>query len=127
MLVLCGLFVWYFVLPALGGSRKSRVIGVVNNLSHIELAKDMWASDHGATGKVQVSAQDLAIYMGQSTGASNLVNPVMGERYFINPLGVAPEAQLARDSSRWPSGTVIRLHAHPMMLLPNQHLQPTPR
>jgi len=85
------------------------------------------ASDHGATGAVQVSAQDLAIYMGQPAGSSNLVKPVMGERYIINPLGVAPEAQLARDSSRWPSGTVIRLHTHPTMLLPNKHLQPTPR
>ncbi len=120
VVVLCVLFVWDFVLPSLGGSNKSKVISVVNNLNQIELAKELWASDHGATGAVQVSVQDLARYMGQPASSSSLVKPVMGERYIINPLGVAPEAQLARDSSRWPSGTVIRLHAQPTVLLPNQ-------
>ena len=120
VVVLCVLFVWHFVLPMLGGSRKSIVISVVNNLKQIELAKEMWASDRSPTGALQVSAQDLAIYMGQPLGSSNLVRSVMGERYIINPLGVAPEAQLARDSGRWPSGTVIRLHGPPTMLLPNQ-------
>ena len=120
VVVLCVLFVWHFVLPMLAGSRKSTVISVVNNLKQIELAKEMWASDRSATGALQVSAQDLAIYMGQPLGSSNLVRSVMGERYIINPLGVAPEAQLARDSGRWPSGTVIRLHGPPTLLLPNR-------
>jgi hypothetical protein len=120
IVALCLLFIWYFVLPALSGSRKSLVISVVNNLSQIELAKEMWASDRGATGALQVSAQDLAIYMGQPAGSSNLVKPVMGERYIINPFGVAPEAVLAHDSGRWPSGTVIRLHSRPTLLLPNE-------
>ena len=80
LVVLRVLFVWHFVLPMLAGSRKSTVISVVNNLKQIELAKEMWASDRSPTGALQVSAQDLAIYMGQPLGSSNLVRSVMGER-----------------------------------------------
>lgn len=101
------------------GSRNNNTVKVLNNLKQLEMAKDMWARDHGATGSVEVSAQDILPYLPAKTASNRLVLPVMGERYLINPTGVAPEAQLTGFTARWPSGAVIRLYDRPTVLLPN--------
>ena len=108
VVALCLLFVWYFVLPALTRSRKSKVVSVVSNLRQIELMKEMWASDHGVTGSVRVSEQDLAPYA-YGYSSNGLARPVIGERYIIHRLGVGPEAQLTQAYKKLPAGTVIRL------------------
>jgi hypothetical protein len=125
VIVLCLFFLWHFVLPMLSISHKSPIVSVLSNLRRVELAKELWAADHSATGGVQVSVQELAPYLGRSHDSNNLVRPVMGERYMINPLGVAPEAQLTRALGRWPSGTVVRLYpeGHP----PSHLVLPEPR
>jgi len=86
-------------------------VRIVENLKQLYAAKQMWASDNGATGSVQVSEQDLAPYF-QSPygGARPLYSNVAGEVYTVNPIGVSPEARLTRKLSRFfPEGAVIRL------------------
>jgi hypothetical protein len=101
------LFVWG-ILPRLSGGGPSKTVRIINNLRQIELMKEMWASDHGVTGSVQVSEQDLALYV-YGYSSNGLARQVVGERYIIHPLGVGPEAQLTRGYGKWPAGTVIRL------------------
>jgi hypothetical protein len=126
--------IWFLILLAAGwllfklfapllSDRESRggyAIRIINNLHQIDLAKEMWARDHIATGSVQVSAQDLGPYLSPRRGTNELVTPVVGERYVINPTGVEPQAQLTHSVGRWPSGAVIRLYGQPTILLPKQ-------
>ena len=114
----------FLLMPQLAVSHKSEISRIVSNLRQIDVAKQNWSADHSITGSLQISVQDLAPYMGKPRGSSNLVTPVIEERYLINPLGLAPEAQLTRRVSRLPSGTVVRLQAvgSPgfQIILPNQ-------
>jgi len=107
---ICLLVIWFLVLPRLTGSQRSVVLQVVGNLKRIQFAKEMWASDHGTSNPLQVSDEDLAVYVGPRA-STNLVKPIVGEHYIVNPLGMSPEAQLTHDVGRWPSGSVIRLDA----------------
>ncbi len=97
------------MLPMLAGGGPSNTTRIVINLRQIELAKDWWAFDHGVTGSVRVSEQDLAPYLRGNAGSNGLVKPVVGERYIIHRLGMGPEAQLTRGYGKLLAGTVIRL------------------
>jgi hypothetical protein len=105
-----GLLAVWNILPMLSGSHRPKYIGVVNNLKHIQVAKEQWALDHGVTGSVEVSAQNLGAYLGPYFVSNDLVKPILGERYIINPIGVDPEARLVRQADKLPAGTIIRLY-----------------
>jgi hypothetical protein len=117
------LFFAWSMLPMLTGGGPTKTMRIVNNLRQIETVKQMWASDHGLTGAVQISEQDLASYF-PGYSSNGLVRPVIGERYIIHRLGVGPEAQITRTYGRLPAGTVIRLRPESNRLyrvfLPNQ-------
>jgi hypothetical protein len=98
------------LLPALSGSRRSPVMRIVSNLKQIDIAKQQWAEDHRATNSTPVYPEALASYFGGQRKPGELVPPALGERYVINGVGVAPEAQLTRRLGKWPEGTIIRLH-----------------
>jgi hypothetical protein len=96
------------LLGMLSGGGPTAKMRIVLNLRRIELMKENWASEHSVTGSVRISEQDLAPYAyGFSSNGS--VTPVIGERYIIHRLDVAPEAQLTRAYGKLPAGTVIRL------------------
>ncbi len=123
MLALILMIAWS-MLPMLSGGGPTKTMGIVNNLRHIELMKEMWASDHSVTGAVQVSEHDLAPYA-YGYSSNGLAKPVIGERYIIHRLGVGPEAQLTQAYRKLPAGTVIRLRPETNRLfrifLPNAH------
>jgi hypothetical protein len=107
------------VLPTLVGGGPAKVPMIVNNLKQIDLAKEIWASDHKITNAVQVTNKDLAAYLRPVDG-SNLVRPVDDERYVINPVGAPPEALLTRQLGKLPKGTIIRLGSNGVQkILPN--------
>jgi hypothetical protein len=111
------------MLPALGGGGPKKSMRIVNNLMQIELMKQMWAADHGVTGSVRVTEQDLAPYAPHYS-SNGLARQLTGERYIIHRLGVGPEAQLTKPYGKWPAGTVIRLRPESNRLfcvfLPNE-------
>lgn len=124
LLAICGLAcLAALLLPALAGGGPSKTSRIVNNLRQIELMKQMWASDHGATGSVRITEQDLAPYA-YGYSSNGLARPVFGERYIIHRLGVGPEAQLTQTYGKLPAGTVVRLWPESNRLfriyLPNQ-------
>jgi hypothetical protein len=112
LLLLLGLFglacLVALLLPALTGGGPSKMSRIVNNLRQIEVMKQMWASDHGVTGSVRITEQDLAPYA-YGYSSNGLARPVFGERYIIHRLGVGPEAQLTQTYGKLPAGTVVRL------------------
>jgi hypothetical protein len=113
------------MLPPLAGGGPSTTMRIVANLRQIELMKQMWASDQGVTGMVQITEQDLAPYA-YGYSSNGLARPVAGERYIIHRLGVGPEAELTRPYGKLPAGTVIRLRPESNQLfriiLPNEQV-----
>jgi hypothetical protein len=95
------------VLPCLSGSRKSILVGVVNNLVQIDRAKQEWAAEHRATNGSPVSEADLARWFPRHSKV--VVVPVVAETYSVNPIGVLPEARLSKAVGRYTIGTVLRL------------------
>jgi hypothetical protein len=112
------------MLPPLAGGGPSTTMRIVANLRQIELMKQMWASDQGVTGTVQITEQDLAPYA-YGYSSNGLARPVAGEQYIIHRLGVGPEAELTRPYGKLPAGTVIRLRPESNQLfriiLPNKN------
>ena len=107
--VLCLLFVWYFVLPLLAGSRRAIVPQVLANLRRIDAAKEMWAADHAATNGAIVTERDLVDYLRPRPNSTALMRPVSSELYRLNALGVPPEAQLQEAlGARFPKGPLFR-------------------
>jgi hypothetical protein len=82
-------------------------------------AKRAWALDHGRTGAVLVTEQDLAPYV---KNLSDWLRPVAGERYILNPLSEPPEAELTRQWEGCPKGTRFRLSQTNVyeIILPNK-------
>jgi hypothetical protein len=118
------LLLWTLLAPALlTGGGPTKTMGIVNHLVQIEMVKQMWAADHGVTGSVRITEQELAPYI-PGYSSNGLVRPVIGERYIIHRLGVGPEAQLTQTYGKLPAGTVIRLRPESNRLyrvfLPNQ-------
>jgi hypothetical protein len=115
------LLVWVFVLPRLAGSSKAKVPQVVANLKQIDLAKQMWASDHAGTNGAVVTEQELMRYL-RVPGRTSLVATVDSEVYRVNAIGTPPEAQLQMPfGPAFPKGTLVRWSttAGTEILLPN--------
>ena len=127
IIALALMLLWNF-LPLLAGSEKSKIISIVGNLQQIKLAKELWASDHPATGSVEVSVQDLTPYLGPLFVSNNLAKLKLGVLYSINPLGTDPEAKLTRKLDKFPAGTTVTLYpvGNPRshVVLPGQAVQP---
>ena len=98
--------VWLVCVPNFVGSRTSKINGIMNNLRQLDGAKQQWALDHGQTGAVLVTEQDIAPYFGRPSG---WVRPVAGERYILNRLDQSPEAELTHQLLKRPKGTRFSL------------------
>ena len=119
----CAVIIAAYALPSLTRSGKAKLPQIVGNLRQIDLAKQMWASDHAATNGAAVSEQDLAEYLRPRPGFTRLVASVDGEVYRPNTFGTPPEARLERPfGTRFPTGTLVRwsTNAGCEILLPNQ-------
>jgi hypothetical protein len=82
-------------------SGTTKTNAIFNNLRQLDGAKQIWALEHGRTGAVVVTTQDIAPYLRTFT-------PVAGERYILRTLTEAPQAQLTREVDGRPKGTVLR-------------------
>ncbi|MGA2544010.1 MAG: hypothetical protein ABSG78_20870 [Verrucomicrobiota bacterium] len=111
-------FLAMMILPKLADGGRAKIPMIVSNLKQIDLAKQVWASDHKITGAVQITEQDLSPYFSKDRGSNGLVIPVDGEQYAVNPFGSPPEAQLTRDMGKLPKGTVIRLGSNGVERIP---------
>ena len=110
------------LLPSLAGSRKPPLSQIIRNLRQIEIAKQMWASEHPATSGIPISEQDLLEYLAPRGSSNSSVQPVDSEIYTPNPIGTPAQAKLANPlSSRLPKGTLIRwtTNGEPEIQLPN--------
>jgi len=99
--------VWLVCVPNFAGSRTSKINGIINNLRQLDGAKQQWALDHGKTGAVLVTEQDIAPYLMHPPGR---IRPVAGERYILNRLDQSPEAELTHQLLNRPKGTRIGLN-----------------
>ena len=118
----CAAVIVAYVLPSLSGSRRAKLPEIIGNLKQIDLAKQMWASDHLATNGTVVSERELLGYLRPPPGSAGLVRPVDSEVYEPNAVGIPPEAKLERAfGSRFPKGTLVRwsTNAGCEILLPN--------
>jgi hypothetical protein len=124
-LVVAALLLGALVWPTLRVQRNSgrariRVVArIVNNLNMLQAAKQAWALDHGRTGAVLVTEQDLAPYV---KNLADALRPAVGERYKLNLLSETPEAELTRKWGNCPEGTRFRLNATNLydVILPNK-------
>lgn len=108
LLLVCGLILAAYVLPAHSESRKSIASRISSNLLRIEVAKALWAASHGGSIPSDISLTDLAdVYPGANT-FGQVVTPVAGEHYAVNPLGIRPAARLIRPLGRWSAGTNLQ-------------------
>ena len=82
-------------------SGTSKTSAIFSNLRQLDGAKQIWAFEHGRTGAVAVTTQDIAPYLPHFTA-------VAGERYILRTLAEVPEAQLTREVDGRPKGTVLR-------------------
>jgi hypothetical protein len=97
-----GLLLLYILcIPNFVGSGTSKMNAILNNLRQLDGAKQQWALDHGRTGAVVVTTQDIAPYLPHFT-------TVAGERYILRTLAEVAEAQLTREVDGRPKGTVLR-------------------
>jgi len=90
-------------------SGTSKTNAIINNLRQIDGAKQLWAIEHGRTGAVLVTTQDIAPYFRHDQAKEGFLKAVAGERYVIGTLVESPEAQLTREVDGRPKGTLLRL------------------
>ncbi len=112
--------------PYHAGPHRAEANMIVNNLRHLEAAKEEWAHEHGVTNSATVESKDLTKYL----PFRRWITPVAGELYRLNAIDARAEAELTRAVGDWPSGAIVRLNPTNMqheVMLPNQHLQATPR
>ena len=82
LLIALGLFfLAWNLLPTLTGSRRAGLLAIVSNLRQVDIAKQMWASEHSATNGAQVTDEDLARYLGPHKGSTGLVASAFSEAY----------------------------------------------
>jgi hypothetical protein len=114
-LLILGALVLGICVPNYVGSPRSKTVAIINNLRRLDGAMQMWAFEHGKTGAVVVTAQDVAPYLRDS------VKPIAGERYVLKTLSQPPEAQLTYRLEGRPKGSVLRLSTNGTfnVILPN--------
>lgn len=114
-------FVVSICIPNFISSPHSKTLVIINNLRQLDGAIQMWALDHGQTGAVLVTKQDLAPYLTHPPHLDGWVKPVAGERYILKGLYEPPEAELTRDLEGRPKGSVLRLSTNGFdVILPGQ-------
>jgi len=112
LIIIVLIILWIALMPPHpSGSGRAIAPRIFANLKQIEIAKIMWAAGHNATGAVQMAEQDLTPYLHVvSPPGSNLVRNIICERYYLNPVGILPEAQLTQNFKIWPKGTIFSLN-----------------
>ena len=100
---------WALFVPDFVRSGTTKTNGIFNNLRQLDGAKQRWALDHGRTGAVLVTIEDIAPYVLHSLLKAGSVKPIAGERYSLKTLNESPEAQLTHELDGRPKGTVLRL------------------
>jgi type II secretory pathway pseudopilin PulG len=102
-------------IPNFAGSRRSKTLEIINNLRQLDGAMQQWELDHGKTGTVVPTQEDIVAYL------RHPLKPVAGERYIFRGLAEPPEAQLTRKVEGRPGGSVLRLNANTGfdVILPN--------
>jgi hypothetical protein len=102
-------------IPNYVGNSRSKTLEIVNNLRQLDGAMQQWAFEHGKTGAVMATEQDVAPYLRHS------LKPVAGERYILKTLSESPEAQLTHRLEGRPKGSVLRLNTNGAfdVILPN--------
>jgi hypothetical protein len=140
LMAIVGLFI-VVAIPNFVGGGPSRLNSIVNNLIHLDGAKNQWAWEHGITNVTQVSRQltdvDIARYLisrdnrdhfdrfGSGFDHNGHIHSVIGEKYNLNVWNVSPEAKLSRNYFCLPKGTVIRLGSNDVeYVLPGQESTP---
>jgi hypothetical protein len=116
ILLLLGGFLLAIAIPSYVEPPTSKVNSIINNLHHIDMAKNEWAFEHGVTNYDQIasmtnqlSEQDLTPYLHFPDKQGGLVHSVAGEIYLINPLNKTPGAKLVHKINMpWPKGSMIR-------------------
>jgi hypothetical protein len=100
---------WALFVPDFIRSGTTKTNGIINNLRQLDGAKQQWALDHGRTGAVLVTIEDIAPYVHPSLLKAGSVKAIAGERYSLKTLAESPEAQLTHQLDGRPTGTVLRL------------------
>jgi hypothetical protein len=105
--VLLGIVFAGFVLPQyrLGWHRSERN-DICNNLRQLQGAKEQWALEHGKTGDVMVTREDVTPYLRVHDG---WVPIIVGEQYTLNSLTQSAQAVLTHKVRNMPKGTILRL------------------
>jgi hypothetical protein len=115
-IVVCVLvFVGALVMPNFVRSGPGKTTGIEWRLRLIDTAKQEWAADHHQTNDVVMTTEDIAPYLTHFF-PQGMIRPVAGERYMINTLWKAPEAELTRELEGRAKGTLIRVDDY---ILPN--------
>jgi hypothetical protein len=96
-------FVVSVAIPNFNGRHRSKAFVIVNNLRQLDGAMQQWAIEHGRTGAVVVTEENIASYLRLP------LKQVAGERYVLKTLAESPEAHLTRKVELWPAGSVLRL------------------
>ena len=79
--------------PTLLEAIGARLWEIVNNLRQIDGAMQEWAIQHGQTGTVLVSEENVIPYLGRR------LKPVAGERYVLKTLAESPQTSFVRGYS----------------------------
>jgi len=115
IIILCAAALSLFI-PNYCGSPRSPTLAMISNLRQLDGAVQQWALDHGQTGAVVATQEDVAPYL------RHPLKSVVGERYIIRALSESPEARLTRKVEGWPLGSLIRLDTNDgfHVILPNE-------
>jgi len=111
----------YVYTPHFNRSGPSKTSGIIDNLRQLDGATQQWAIEHGQTGGVIVTWEDLAPYLRRTPNLGVWVKPVAGEKYTLKTVKESPEAELTRELEGRPKGTVLRLGSNldVEIILPN--------
>jgi Mg-chelatase subunit ChlD len=88
------------MLPALSASKsRSKSVVVLTNLRQIEVAKQMWATEHHASPDAVPTAKDLRPYFGGGVLPGE-VRSASGETYVIGKVSESPVAELRKGGKQ---------------------------
>jgi len=119
--VFVAVLLFAIAIPNFVGGGQSKIGYVINNLRQIDGDKNEWVFEHGFTNAVQASQltnqlteDDLKPYLFHD--GRNLIRPIAGEIYKINPMNKPPEALVVHKipfgDGALSKGTVIRYSAN---------------